>query len=97
MDAVSVVNQRGANLSSKDTDHISQPLDHLPMQQTTSFTLRDLHFIVKFAQVRCIAGGLQSAGQACSMGLQLSDSCTRVIMSMSCTIFSYVKDRACTQ
>ncbi|DBA93068.1 TPA: DNA replication licensing factor mcm8, variant 3 [Trebouxia sp. C0005] len=51
LDAVSVVNQRGANQSCKDTtDQISQPIDHLPSHQATSFTLRDLHFIVKFAQ-----------------------------------------------
>lgn len=26
-------------------------MDHLPAHQATSFTLRDLHFIIKFAQV----------------------------------------------
>lgn len=52
LDAVSVVNQRGANQSCKDTrDEIRQPVDHLPSHQATSFTLRDLHFIVKFSQV----------------------------------------------
>ena len=51
MDAVSIVNQRSANDSNKAGEHISQPVDHLPAQQAVSFTLRDLHFIVKFAQV----------------------------------------------
>ena len=51
MDAVSVVNQRSAINSVKGGDQISQPVDHIPAQQTVSFTLRDLHFIVKFAQV----------------------------------------------
>ena len=52
LDAVSVVNQRGANQSCKDTrDQIRQPVDHLPSHRATSFTLRDLHFIVKFSQV----------------------------------------------
>ena len=51
MDAVSVVNQRAANDSCKDSAQLSQPMDHLPAHQATSFTLRDLHFIIKFAQV----------------------------------------------
>ena len=51
MDAVSIVNQRAANGMSKGADQLSQPLDHLPAHQATSFTLRDLHFIIKFAQV----------------------------------------------
>lgn len=51
MDAVSVVNQRAASDSSKNSDQLSQPIDHLPAHQATSFTLRDLHFIIKFAKV----------------------------------------------
>ena len=51
MDAVSIVNQRAANDSGKNADQLSQPIDHLPTHQATSFTLRDLHFIIKFAKV----------------------------------------------
>lgn len=51
MDAVSIVNQHGANDISKGAEQLSQPMDHLPAHQATSFTLRDLHFIIKFAQV----------------------------------------------
>ncbi|KAL3137863.1 DNA replication licensing factor mcm8 [Trebouxia sp. C0009 RCD-2024] len=50
MDAVSILNQRAANDMSKGADQLSQPMDHLPAHQATSFTLRDLHFIIKFAQ-----------------------------------------------
>lgn len=55
MDAVSIVNQRAASDSSKNSDQLSQPIDHLPAHQATSFTLRDLHFIIKFAKVIHIA------------------------------------------
>lgn len=55
MDAVSILNQRAANDMSKGADQLSQPMDHLPAHQATSFTLRDLHFIIKFAQVLNLA------------------------------------------
>ena len=78
LDAVSVVNQRSANESSKGTDHISQPIDHLPAHQATSFTLRDLHFIVKFAQV-IVPWTLQSPSRftcdccSCTAMLRITD------------------------
>ena len=52
MDAVSIVNQRAANDSCRNADQLGQPMDHLPAHQATSFTLRDLHFIIRFAKVQ---------------------------------------------
>ena len=70
MDAVSIVNQRAANDSGKNTDQLSQPIDHLPAHQATSFTLRDLHFIIKFAKVI----GIQLSASLGSVGVVPCDA-----------------------
>lgn len=88
LDAVSVVNQRGANQSCKDTtDQISQPVDHLPSHQATSFTLRDLHFIVKFSQVT-IQCSLKAAILQCSV-----QCCSSLVHALYCSV-SCLKDTA---
>lgn len=53
LDAISVVNQQAAGRQAAAPEQVEQPNDHLPAAQATTFTLRDLQFIVKFAQVCC--------------------------------------------
>lgn len=51
LDAISVVNQQDAGRQAATPEQVEQPNDHLPATQATTFTLRDLQFIIKFAQV----------------------------------------------
>ena len=51
LDAISVVNQQAAGRQAASVEQHEQPNDHLPATQATAFTLRDLQFVVKFAQV----------------------------------------------
>lgn len=80
MDAVSIVNQRAASDSSKNSDQLSQPIDHLPAHQATSFTLRDLHFIIKFAKVTFHAA--LCIGVLCSARVLHRDMCAQSLCAV---------------
>lgn len=60
LDAISVVNQQAAGRQAASVEQHEQPNDHLPATQATAFTLRDLQFIVKFAQVNLASNALLS-------------------------------------